>query len=226
LKDNIGLVEHAQKALNEKWGYVWGSFGNKLTEQFLQDKMRQYPKGVGDKEATIRSKWMNRMVTDCVGLIKSYIWWDGEKAVYNPNNDKSANGMYEAAKEKGPIKTIPEIPGLCVWKSGHIGVYIGNGKVIESRGTAIGVIQSNLRDYPWIEWLKCPFISYEPEPPKPHWGEEPYTFLRNSGIVIHEKRFEDSIKRAENFAIMAQQQAMINDLKGQINMLKERMNSI
>jgi hypothetical protein len=226
LKDNIGLVEHAKKCLNEGYGYVWGTFCNRLTEQLLKDKIKQYPNGVGDKESIIRSKWMGKMVTDCVGLIKGYMWWDGTKAVYDQSTDVSANGMHEAAKEKGSIKTIPEIPGLCVWKSGHIGVYIGNGKVIESRGTAIGVIQSNLRDYPWIEWLKCPFISYEPEPPKPHWGEEPYTFLRNSGIVIHEKRFEDSIKRAENFAIMAQQQAMINDLKGQINMLKERMNSI
>jgi hypothetical protein len=37
--------------------------------------------------------------------------------------DVSANGMYNSAKQKGPIKTIPDVPGLAVWHVGHI-VYI------------------------------------------------------------------------------------------------------
>ena len=53
--------------------------------------------------------------------------------LYTQAYDVSANGMYERAKEKGPINTIPEIPGLCVWRTGHIGVY-RNGEVIEARG--------------------------------------------------------------------------------------------
>ncbi len=38
-----------------------------------------------------------------------------------------ANGMFENAKVKGTIDTIPEVPGLAVWSDGHIGIYIGNG---------------------------------------------------------------------------------------------------
>ena len=44
--------------------------------------------------------------------------------------DVSANGLYNAAIEKGPIATLPEIKGLIVSKNGHVGVYIGNGEVI------------------------------------------------------------------------------------------------
>ena len=42
-KTPAGLVKHAQKALNEKWWYVWGTFGNVLTESLLESKAKQYP---------------------------------------------------------------------------------------------------------------------------------------------------------------------------------------
>jgi hypothetical protein len=96
---NIGLVEHAKKALKEKWGYVYGTYGVVLNEQLLKEKLRQYPNNVCAYETFIRSNWMNRMVTDCVGLIKSYMWWNGVKAIYTSLYDVSANGMYERAKE-------------------------------------------------------------------------------------------------------------------------------
>jgi len=109
---------------------------------------------------------MNRRVADCVGLIKSYIWWDGEKPVYNPSQDVSADGMFNLSKERGPISTLPELLGVCLWKPGHVGVYIGNGQVIEAHGTKYGVIQTPLKgpgSTAWTHWLKCPFISYVSE---------------------------------------------------------------
>ena len=42
-----------------------------------------------------------------------------------------ADAMYQAASEKGATSTMPEIPGLGVWHKGHIGIYIGNGEVVE-----------------------------------------------------------------------------------------------
>ena len=72
--------------------------------------------------------------------------------------------MYSAAKEKGSIATLPETKGLIVWKKGHVGVYIGNGKVIESHGTKYGVIKTSLtktvNDTKWTNWFKCPYIDY------------------------------------------------------------------
>lgn len=225
---NIGLVEHAKMALKERWGYVYGTFGSVLTEQLLKDKLKQYPSNVVAYESFIRANWMGKMVTDCVGLIKSYLWWNGVKAVYSSLYDVSANGMYERAKEKGPISTMPEIPGLCVWRTGHIGVYIGNGEVIEARGTKYGVVKTKIKERTFTHWLKCPFIIYEEpikEEPKPkvegpHWADDSFSFLKNSGLVINEKRFEDNIKRGEYFAVAAQQQAQIMELREQIKSLK------
>ncbi len=161
--DNIKLVEHCKIAEKEKWGYVYGTFGTVLTEPLLQQKLKQYPSKVKIYESFIRENWMNKRIVDCVGLIKSFLWWNDGNIKYNLSEDKSANGTYNLAKEKGPIPTIPEMPGICVWKDGHIGVYIGNGKVIEARGTKQGVIQSPLKgnsSVRWTHWFKYPYIHY------------------------------------------------------------------
>ena len=163
-KTNKGLVDYAKKALAEKWGYVWGTFGKLLTADLLAKKIQQYPDGVENYQDFIKSHWLGKKTSDCVGLIKSYIWFNGTDVMYDGKFDVSADGMYEKAKEKGPISTIPDIPGICVWKNGHIGVYIGNGQVIEAHGTLYGVIQTPLHgngSTPWTQWLKCPDIEYE-----------------------------------------------------------------
>ena len=163
MKTNLGLVEHAKMALSEKWGYVWGTFGQVLTDGVLQQKIKQYPKDVGGQEAFIRSNWLNKRAVDCVGLIKSYLWWEDGQVKYNPGQDKSADGMYAAAKEKGKISTIPDVSGLCLWKPGHVGIYIGDGQVIEAKGTKYGVVQTPCEGpgaAGWLQWFKCPYIAY------------------------------------------------------------------
>lgn len=164
MKTNLGLVEFVKKALAEKWGYVWGTFGQILTQALFDYKLTQYPDGVGNYRDFIQRSYINKRCADCVGLIKAYMWWSGNDPVYIPASDVSANGMYSVAKEKGPMSTMPDIPGICLWLDGHIGVYIGNGQVIESHGTKYGVIQTPLRGAGatgWTNWLKCPYITYE-----------------------------------------------------------------
>jgi hypothetical protein len=158
--NNLGLVEHAKKALNEKWGYVWGTFGQVLTESLYSSKLKQYPT-IKNYDSFIKSHWIGKKTADCVGLIKCYYWSDSVQLKYNGATDVSADGMYNKATEKGSISSIPDIPGICVWKKGHIGVYIGNGQVIESHGTKYGVIQTSLKGgTAWTHWLKCPYIDY------------------------------------------------------------------
>jgi len=160
MKTNIGLVEHAKKAFAEGWGYVYGTIGQVLTESVLKQKQVQYPNNINQYLDFIKSNWLGKRTVDCVGLIKSYLWWNGGNIKYDAKTDISANGAYEKATEKGDIKTIPEIPGLCVRFPGHIGIYIGNGEVIESRGTKYGVVKTKLKDRPWTHWLKYPGIEY------------------------------------------------------------------
>lgn len=163
MKNNIGLIEHCETALKEGWGYVWGTYGKVLTPELLEQKLLQYPDNIKKYEDYIRKNYIGKRAADCVGLIKSFIWWDGNNPVYAAKTDVSANGMYEASSIKGSISELPELPGVCLWKNGHVGVYIGNGRIIEAKGTKYGIVETQLKGWgatKWTHWFFCPFIDY------------------------------------------------------------------
>ena len=164
-KNAADLATYAIHAWEQGWGYVWGTCGWVLTDGLFASKLAQYPDGVGDHEAFIRSHWLGRRTTDCVGLIKGYGWLDVETLTvgYATNGmpDYGANGMLYAATVTGSIDTIPEKPGIAVWRDGHIGVYIGDGYVIESMGTEFGVVKTKLAERNFTNWLEIPFIEYD-----------------------------------------------------------------
>lgn len=163
-KNNLDLVKWAQMAYDNKWGYVWGSHGNVLTANELKRLEKTFGSHVTDKEEYIKSHWLGRRTSDCVGLIKGYGWYDETSGTikYGTNGmkDVTADGMFNAAVEKGPISTMPNIPGIAVWHQGHIGVYIGNGYVIHAANTYDGVIKTPITSSGWTHWLKVPYINY------------------------------------------------------------------
>ena len=65
--------------------------------------------------------------------------------------------------ERGRIYTLPEIPGILVFMPGHVGIYIGGGRVIVARGFNYGVVETDIKDRPWESWGKCPWIKYPSE---------------------------------------------------------------
>ena len=181
-KNNLDLVQYAIEAEKAGWGYVWGTYGLVLTEARFEAKLEQYPDDIGEHEEFIRENWIGLRTADCVGFIKGYGWLnpDTHEIEYGTNGmeDVGADGMYAVAEEKGSIDTIPEIPGLAVWKEGHIGIYIGNGETIEAMGTRYGVVRRQLSEGTWTDWLKIPYITYieeeeEPAPTEPIETEVP-----------------------------------------------------
>lgn len=163
-KTNIGLVEYVKAQLGKPYWY--GTYGQTATEELYNSKAEQY------KKTGYYTKWddyptqYGQRVHDCSGLIDGYIMSDTptSKPVYNKAYDYSANGLLTASKEKGTIDTIPELEGVCVFYDGHVGVYVGNGYVIEARGHKYGVVKTRLKDRPWKHWGKHPLIEYlEPE---------------------------------------------------------------
>jgi len=163
-KNNKDLACYAIQAWENNWGYVWGTYGNVLTESLLAYKIQQYPDWVGQNAGFIRSHWLNRRCTDCVGLIKGYGWLDASTGAirYGTNGmpDYGANQMYQSAAVKGDMSTMPEIKGLAVWKPGHIGIYIGSGYVVEAMGTKYGVVKTKAAGRGWQGWCQVPSIDY------------------------------------------------------------------
>ena len=164
-KNAADLVIYVTNAWNSGWGYVWGTYGQMLTPELLQYKISQYPEGVGDDAAFIRANWLGKRTADCVGLIKGYGWLSTDTMTIDYGThgmpDIGANEMFYNATRRGGIETMPDTPGLAVWKSGHIGVYIGNGEVVEAMGTKYGVVKTQLEGRGWTHWLEVPGIEYE-----------------------------------------------------------------
>ena len=161
LKNNIGLVAYCQAQLGRPYWY--GCFGQLSNPSLLANKRKQYPRYY---TATDFCQQYGRKVHDCIGLIKGYMWSTGPddpKPVYCANGfpDVSANMQYNRSRRKGDIiATLPEVPGVLVFMSGHVGVYIGHGEVIEARGHAYGVVKTRLRDREWKRWAYIDEIQY------------------------------------------------------------------
>lgn len=166
MKTNTGFVEFAKRALSAGAGYVYGTFGDQCTAALLNQCAQRYPDGnlAGGQMRKVGEKWIGKPVTDCIGLLKWYMFTDqfggNPHSGYQAKYDTSANGAFNNAKEKGLISTLPEIPGVCLHMNGHFGVYIGGGYAIEARGTAYGVVKTRVRDRPWTYWFKSPWLTY------------------------------------------------------------------
>uniref|UniRef100_A0AAU8B5C7 NlpC/P60 domain-containing protein n=1 Tax=Dulem virus 39 TaxID=3145757 RepID=A0AAU8B5C7_9CAUD len=144
--------------------YIYATYGEKLTISKLNWSYEYYPKyWTKERYEKAKKDYIGKKVQDCTGLIEGFLMGSSPTtfAKYNGNYDKSANGWFSSAKEKGEISTMPEIPGLCVHYDGHMGVYVGNGEVIEARGFDYGVVRTTLKERNWTSWFKIDGIEYE-----------------------------------------------------------------
>ena len=116
---------------------------------------------------------------DCSGFFKCFLWHDysSKNAKYYGKVQKDLNceGLYKEAKEKGDISKIPEIPGILVYQKGHMGIYLGDGKVIESTAKKynnksgkiyITYFKGNCKNTDgkrttWTNWFKSPYLTYD-----------------------------------------------------------------
>lgn len=182
--NNIELVQKLHDIIkNNKTVYMWGVFGSPVTEALIVAKSKQYPSWyTASKQAALR-KLIGKgyFGFDCVNLIKGILWgWNGDStksnggAVYNSNNvpDLSANMMID--KCIGVSTNFANIEvGEAVWMPGHIGVYIGDGKVIECTPSWSNNVQitaclninsiQGLNGRRWIKHGKIPYITYVKE---------------------------------------------------------------
>ena len=173
------LADYCEEIHRHKdhWAYWYGTYGNKCTQKKYEAKKKQYPEHYGSSRTKgyMKDIEAGRRCADCVGMIKAFFWTNGQYDTdpkYGTNHcpDKSANGMISYCKKTGPIKDIPDIPGLVVWKSGHIGVYVGGGYTVEMKGFDYDCQRNKVTKGPWTKWGMLPdsMISYDDQPePKP-----------------------------------------------------------
>lgn len=159
-KTGQGLAEYAKAQLGKP--YWWGTFGQTANAGLLADKRQQYPDyyTAGDFPTQFGQK-----VHDCVGLIKGYLWCDtpDSEPIYKASQDVAVSGLFMTCPKNGSIDTMPDIPGVCVFMRdmSHVGVYVGDGYVVEATDRARGVVKTKLAGRGWGLWGKPRWISYD-----------------------------------------------------------------
>ena len=165
------IVKYFQKAVKEGWGYVWGLNGELYTQE-MADKYKKNKRRTSSSRNPETywtedcKKWIGKMAADCSGGIVGAI-----RTKEPSYGDRSANSFKSQFTESGKASDIPEIPGLAVWRSGHIGIYEGNGNVLEFRGTNYGAVRTKLASRDFTHWGKIKGVEYETneEPKEEKW---------------------------------------------------------
>ena len=161
--------------------YWYGCCLYKCSESLRSRKASQYPSHYGsNRTSRYRQDIADKKVcADCIGAAKGYAWTGGGQGVlesigkdktfaskYGSNGcpDKGTETMFAYAKSKGmdwgTISTLPELVGVVLHKSGHVGYYVGNGYAVEWRGFNYGCVKTKVAGRGWTHWYKLPFIRY------------------------------------------------------------------
>ena len=120
--------------------------------------------------------YMNRksgkyILCDCSGLIKGILWGYPDKGKYGSNGvpDTNANNII-TTQCTGVTYDMSELKkGMVVWMPGHIGIYCGDGVVVESsprwengiqRTYPKGCIIRNKHNLNTRKWSKCGYLKW------------------------------------------------------------------
>lgn len=157
-------------ANNYKTLYVLGCFGAPLKPQYKDRYINKnsYNKG---RASMIKNASSDTFGFDCVCLIKAILWgWSGNKnhvyggATYKANGvpDIGADTIIGSSYCTNISTNFNKIDvGEIVWLSGHVGIYIGNGKVVECSPAFKNKVQiTKLSQRKWVKHGKLKYIDY------------------------------------------------------------------
>lgn len=149
------LVKLFGQAWNERWGYIWGTSGQVWTQSSQNRATR-------DMTVKHGQKWVGRKVADCSGL---FVWAFRQLGadIYHGSNTIWNKYLTEVRGEVSSDVALR--PGTAVFlrredgNRHHIGLYIGDGKCIEAKSTASGVVMSDIGH--WDEYGELKDVDYD-----------------------------------------------------------------
>ena len=190
MKVNDFVKQAINIANNYKTLYVMGCFGSPLNEKNKKrfTKNHSYNKG-SVRKAMIMDASDDTFGFDCVCLIKGILWgWNGNKkhvyggATYKANGvaDMGADTMIKVYCKDVTTNFNKIETGHIVWMSGHVGIYIGNGEVVECTPSFKNKVQiTKLKGRGWEKHGKLRYIEYK----KPEPRENPITTIAKEVIA-------------------------------------------
>lgn len=183
IKTSYELAAAAESAAkNKKTLYILGCFGAPMNGSNKARYTKNLPfNAKSNRKAKIQAATADTFGFDCVCFIKGLLWgWTGDPsdtyggAKYTSNGvpDISANQLIEVCKDVS--KDFSKIlPGEVVWIPGHVGLYIGNGLVVECThrwkdGVQITAVhnigtKAGYNGRHWTKHGKLPYVEYSVE---------------------------------------------------------------
>ena len=170
MKTGIGMAEYAIGKIGTP--YFYGAKMNVLTQGIMDQMHSLYPNVVSNAYINKAKKrgQVGKVNTDCSGLPGAY----REKQIGSAQ-------LYQTAYTRLPITSVRDFaPGVILWKSGHVGVYIGieNGvpMCVEAKGIDYGVVKTKVSATNWQCGLTFSDIdyTYDTKVPGTYKGANPY----------------------------------------------------
>lgn len=168
---NKEFVSQAKTIVNMNTAYGKGTFGQKWTKTLANQKKKQYPEFYTDSVIASLNKKAEATplyVFDCVGLIKGIMWgFPNVKYKTNGLDDVSDQGLWDKYCTNKSKDFSNITPGEIMHIKGHVGIYIGDGKVIEctnkwSKNVLVSSINKGDKYYrAWTEHGKFSLLTYE-----------------------------------------------------------------
>ena len=159
--DAIDLIAKFQFALDDGWGYIWGSSGQTWTQKKQNAATRPQTISYGQQ-------WVGHRVADCSGM---FVWAYKQfgESIYHGSNTIwrqycSRQGKLRNGQRCDGIALRPGTAVFLLNETGrhHIGLYIGDGICIEAKGTKWGVVTSPASH--WDEWGELSAVDYSAYP--------------------------------------------------------------
>ena len=176
------FLEKIRKLPDCKSLYVMGGWGQPLTASNKNRLITGHAYNQSaDRKALINAASASTFAFDCVCMIKAVLWgfdFDTSKtnggAVYASNGVPDINADQMIEKCSGVSSDFSKIQdGEVVWKTGHIGVYIGNGLAVECTPAWADKVQvtavlnigskSGYNGRTWSKHGKLPYVDYTKE---------------------------------------------------------------
>ena len=159
------LIAKFRQALDEHWGYIWGTAGEKWTAE----KQKELEKTTDANRAQGRqygSKWIGHKVADCSGLF-SWAFRQLGGTIYHGSDTmyrKYCVNKGELSKGKRTDRgTLKPGTAVFVWNGSsysHVGLYAGGGIVIEAMSTLKGVTTTKVTAGKWTHWGEVTGVDY------------------------------------------------------------------
>ena len=155
---------------NYKTLYVMGCFGAPMNE----NNKKRYTQNHSYNKQASRTNMINNSTSDtfgfdCVNLIKGVLWgWTGDKTKSYGGAKYCSNGVPDVGADK-MISLCKNVStdfskiniGEAVWMSGHIGIYVGDNKVIECSPAFKNCVQiTALNQRKQLKHGYLPYIDY------------------------------------------------------------------